>query len=254
LSAILLTFIIFAFICAGMLLGVVLRSLLPERHLSEESRNMVTIGMGIVATMAAIATGLFVQGAQENFRDQRSGIIEMGAKIVLIDKLLKDYGPEADAARAVLRDGVGRTREQLWPEDGSTGAEMESDEARSETLYYSILSLKPATDAQRSIQGEAASLSYDLAEGRAALIMAQTRVAPGAFLFVIGVIVFWFVSIFFSFGLYAPTNATVVSTLVVAALAVALALFIIMELNTPFKGLLRMPSGPIVEALAHISR
>lgn len=253
-NAVILSFIIFAFICAGMLLGVILRSLLPERHLSEESRNMVTIGMGIVATMAAIATGLFVQGAQENFRDQRSGIIEMGAKIVLIDKLLKDYGPEADAARAVLRSGVERTKEQLWPEDGSTGAEMESDEARSETLYYSILSLSPATDAQRSIQGEAASLSYDLAEGRAALIMAQTRVAPGAFLFVIGVIVFWFVSIFFSFGLYAPTNATVVSTLAIAALAVALALFIIMELNTPFKGLLRMPAGPIVEALAHISR
>lgn len=253
-SAVILSLIIFAFICAGMLLGVILRSLLPERHLSEESRNMVTIGMGIVATMAAIATGLFVQGAQENFRDQRSGIIEMGAKIVLIDKLLKDYGPEADAARAVLRNGVERTMEQLWPKDGSTGAEMESDEARSETLYYSILSLSPATDAQRSIRDEAVSLSYDLAEGRSGLIMAQTRVAPGAFLFVIGVIVFWFVSIFFSFGLYAPTNATVVSTLVVAALAVALALFIIMELNTPFKGLLRMPAGPIVEALAHISR
>jgi uncharacterized membrane protein len=71
---------------------------------------------------------------------------------------------------------------------------------------------------------------------------------------VLGIILFWFVAIFFSFGLYAPTNATVLSTLVISALAVTLALFIIMELNRPFDGLLRMPSEPLVEALQHLGK
>ncbi len=62
-------------------------------------------------------------------------------------------------------------------------------------------------------------------------------------------LVFWFVSIFFSFGIYAPTNGIVVLTLILSALAVTLALFLIMELNRPFDGLLRMPSEPLVEAL-----
>ncbi|MGD9650974.1 MAG: hypothetical protein AB7I96_08675 [Candidatus Dadabacteria bacterium] len=253
-DALVVCFVIFVIICLSSILGIILRAVLPARHLTEDSKNMITIGMGIVATMAAIATGMFVQGAQENFRDQRSDLIGMGAKIVLIDKILKDYGPEADGTRSVLRWGVKRTLEQLWPTDGSTGAEMESDEEKSETLYYSILSLKPDTDARSALRDEALSLSYDLAEGRAALVMAQNKVAPGAFLFVIGVIVFWFVAIFFSFGLFAPTNATVVTTLAVAALSVALALFLIMELNTPFMGYLRMPDAPIVDALNHISK
>ena len=84
--------------------------------------------------------------------------------------------------------------------------------------------------------------------------MEQSKSIPGAFIIVLGLLVFWFVAIFFSFGLYAPANGTVVSTLMIAALSVAIALFIILELNRLFEGLLRMPSAPLVEALAHIGK
>ena len=233
---------------------MVLRAFLPERHLSEESRNIVTLGMGLVATMAALVLGFLIAGAQSSFRDQRSDLIEMSAKIVFLDKLLADYGPETKEARAVLRRSLARTIDQFWPRNQSEPARLESEDARTETVYGKILSLTPHSDAQRSLQSEALTLTYDLAEARDTLGMEQSRSIPGAFIIVLGLLVFWFVAIFFSFGLYAPTNATVVSTLIIAALSVAIALFIILELNRPFEGLLRMPSAPMVEALDHIGK
>ena len=253
-KAVVLSIIIFACIFGGAVLGIFLRAILPERHLTEDSRNMVTIGMGIVATMAAIAVGLMIQGAQISFSGQRSDLIEMSAKIVFLDKLLSDYGPEAKDARTALRHTLERTINQFWPKDGSEGAMIGTPESKSETLYYQILSLTPDNDAKRAIRDEALSLTYDLAQARDTIVMGQARSIPKAFLIVLGIILFWFVAIFFSFGLYAPTNATVLSTLVISALAVTLALFIIMELNRPFDGLLRMPSEPLVEALQHLGK
>jgi hypothetical protein len=254
LKAVVLSLIIFVCIFGGAVLGIFFRAVLPERHLTEESRNMVTIGMGIVATMAALAVGLMIQGAQISFSGQRSDLIDMSSKIVFLDKLLADYGPGAEGARAVLRSSVERTINQFWPEDGSGGAMIEPPESKSETLYYKILSLTPDNDVRRAIRDEALSLTYDLAQARGTLVMGQARSIPGAFLIVLGIILFWFVAIFFSFGLYAPTNGTVVATLIISALAVTLALFVIMELNRPFDGLLRMPSEPLVEALQNIGK
>lgn len=254
LKAVVLSIIIFACIFGGAVLGIFLRAILPERHLTEDSRNMVTIGMGIVATMAAIAVGLMIQGAQISFSGQRSNLIDMSAKIVFLDKLLSDYGPGAEGARETLRDSLERTINQFWPKNGSGGAMIEPPVSKSETLYYQILSLKPDNDVRHGIRDEALSLTYDLSLARDTIVMGQSRSIPGAFLIVLGVILFWFVAIFFSFGLYAPTNATVLSTLVISALAVTLALFMIMELNRPFDGLLRMPSEPLVEALQHIGK
>jgi hypothetical protein len=84
--------------------------------------------------------------------------------------------------------------------------------------------------------------------------LGQSRSVPSAFLISLGLIEFWFVAIFSSFGLYAPTNRTIIATMVISALSVAIALFILMELNMPFDGLLRMPSVPLAEALQQISK
>lgn len=252
-KAVILSLIIFTCIIGGAFIGIFLRAMLPQRHLTDESRNMVTIGMGIVATMGALAVGFMIQGAQENFRDQRSDLIEMSAKIVLLDKLLADYGPEAAGARETLRSSVRLTINRFWPRDGSDGAGLDVLSGP-DTVYGKILSLAPHTDRESSLRDEALSLTYDLAQARYSLVMGQSRSIPGAFMIVIGIIVFWFVAIFFSFGLYAPSNATVVSTLIISALSVTLALFLIMELNRPFDGILRMPSAPLVEAFDHIGK
>ena len=142
-KAVVVSLIIFACIFGGTVIGMALRAILPERHLSEESRNIVTLGMGLVATMAALVLGFLIAGAQSSFRDQRSDLIEMSANIVFLDKLLADYGPGTKGARAALKSSLERTIDQFWPEDGSEPARLGPDEARTETLYYKIQSLTP---------------------------------------------------------------------------------------------------------------
>ncbi|MGH7849522.1 MAG: hypothetical protein ACREOP_04420, partial [Thermodesulfobacteriota bacterium] len=189
-KAVVLSLIIFTCIIGGAFIGIFLRAMLPARHLTDESRNMVTLGMGIVATMAALAVGLMIQGAQTSFSALRSDLIDMSAKIVFLDKLLADYGPEAEGARETLRGSLERTINQLWPNDGSGGAMIEPPESKSETLYYQILSLKPDNDARHAIHDEAVSLTYDLALARDSLVMGQSRSIPGVFLIVLGIILY----------------------------------------------------------------
>jgi hypothetical protein len=47
------------------------------------------------------------------------------------------------------------------------------------------------------------------------------------------VLVFWPTVIFISFGLFAPRNATVVATLLICALSVSAAIFLILEMHAP---------------------
>mgnify|MGYP007130731402 CR=1 FL=1 len=59
---------------------------------------------------------------------------------------------------------------------------------------------------------------------------------------------------FASLGLFAPRNATVYAVLLVCALSVSTAIFLILEMDQPYDGLLRISSGPLVNAVAEISR
>lgn len=252
-NGIIISLIMFVVIFGGAVIGIAIRSFLPERHMSEESRNMVVLGMGIVATMAALVLGFLIEGAKDSFREQRTELIEMSAKVVILDDLLSDYGPGADDARNVLRASLARTIDNLWPGDGKDPAGLGTLDG-SAAVYDKILSLDSGSGREQSIRDQTLTLAYELTETRDALVLGQSRSVPSAFLISLGLIGFWFVAIFFSFGLYAPTNGTVIATLVISALSVAIALFIIMELNMPFDGLLKMPSAPLAEALQQISR
>ena len=68
------------------------------------------------------------------------------------------------------------------------------------------------------------------------------------------VVVCWLAVIFFSYGLFAPANATVVAMLLFAALSVSDAIFLILELDTPYGGLIQISSKPIDTALEHLGK
>ena len=70
----------------------------------------------------------------------------------------------------------------------------------------------------------------------------------------LAMLVFWLAIIFTSFGLFAPRNATVMTTLFLCALAVATAIFLILEMYSPFNGLIQISSAPLRSALAHLGK
>jgi len=253
-SALAVSLIAFACIFGGTLLGMFLRPILPEHHVSDESKDVVKLGTGMIATLAALALGLLIASAKGNFDTMSSELRQAGSRIILLDRVMAHYGPETKEARELLRRTIAATIKRVWPEDKVGQAVTEAAEVRVniEAVQDQLRQLSPKNDAQRWLQTRALQVSGDIAEARWLLIeQLGQRSLPMPFL---GMLVFWLTVIFASFGLFSPRNATVITVLLVCALSAAGSLFLIMELDTPYAGLIKVSSTPLVNALAHLGQ
>ncbi len=223
--------VVFACVSAGALLGILLRVVLPEHQLNAESRDAVKLGMGLVATMAALVLGLLTASAKTSFDMQNTELTDMSSKIVVLDRILAHYGPEAKEARDVLRTSVKHVLDQTWPKEHTNSQELVAGPHSSEILYDKIVELSPKDDAQRTLQTQALTVVMALAQTR--WLIYEQRAGAISMPFLV-VMVFWITVIFISFGLFAPVNATVVASFLVSALSVSSAIFLILEMYTPF--------------------
>jgi hypothetical protein len=249
-SSVTISSIVFACVFGGALLGILLHAVLPQHHLSNESKDIVKLGMGLVGTMAALVLGLLVASAKGSYDAQSAELTQMSANIALLDRGLALYGPETKETRALLRGAVVRILDQTWSKDGASSSPMAAPSG-GEILYEKIQGLSPKNDAQRSLQGRALSIVVDIGKTRW-LMYAQQATSVSMPLLV--VLVLWLTVIFISFGLFAPFNATVVSSLLVSALSVSGAILLILEMYTPYDGLIQISSAPLRAALAHLGQ
>lgn len=243
--------IVFACIFGGALLGMVLRSVLPEHHLSTESKDVVKLGMGVIGTMAALVLGLLVASAKGSYDTQRSELTQLSANVAFLDRVLAHYGPETKDARDLLRHAVGRWLDQIWSKDSARSEQLAPTAAGGEVFYDKVQALVPQNDAQRSLQAQALSLALNIGQARW-LMFEQTGSSISMPLLV--VVVFWLTLVFVSYGLFAPANATVIATLLLCTLSVSGALFLVLEMDRPFAGLIQIPSAPLRNALAHLGQ
>ena len=229
--------------------GLRLRRALPEHHLSTESRDTVKLAMGLVATMAALLLGLLVSSAKGNYDTARTQMIQMSAKVAFIDRVLQLYGPEARPVRVQFHHVVNEAVTRIWESDASLADRLAPHTESADALYLAIQHLTPQDDTQRTLKAQAATLAMELAQLRA-LMFAQsvTSIARQLLLAVAS----WLVAIFFSFSLLAPRNATATAALLVSALSVAGAIYLLLELDQPFGGLIRVSSTPILHAVQNL--
>ena len=246
-SATTISLIVFACVFGGALLGILLHAVLPQQHLSNESKDIVKLGMGLVGTMAALVLGLLVASAKGSYDAQSAELTQMSANIALLDRALALYGPETKEARNLLRGAVARVLDQMW----SSASLSVPTAAGGEILYEKIQGLSPKNDTQRSLQGQALSMAVDL--GKTRWLMYEQATSSVSMPLVI-VLVCWLTAIFISFGLFAPFNATVVASLFVSALSVSGAIFLILEMYTPYAGLVQISDAPLRAALAHLGQ
>jgi len=223
----------------------------PQDHLSAESRDAVKLGVGLVGTMSALVLGLLVAAAKGVYDAQSKELTQISANIAALDRILANYGPETKDIRDVLRGAAARILDQLWGRDTSSAFLNTPVSAASEDLYNRIQALSPQTNAQRALQGQALNIVMDT--GRTRWLMyeqATTSVSTPLLI----VLVLWLTVIFISFGLFAPFNATVVSSLFVAALSVSGAIFLILEMYAPYTGVIQISSAPLRAALAQLGK
>jgi hypothetical protein len=250
-SAVTVSLIVFAFVFGGALLGIGLRSALPEQHLSADSRDIVRLGIGMVGTIAALVLGLLVASAKNFYDAESSELTQLSANIGLLDRILAHYGPEAKETRDLLRSEAVRVRDQLWPKDGSGPSGLEPASAGGELFFDKIQQLAPKDDAHRSLQGQALSIATTVGQTRWLMYEQSTSTVPPTLLVVL---VLWLMIIFISFGLFSPRNATVLASLFVSAGSVSCAILLILEMYRPFGGLIQVSSGPLRAVLAHLGQ
>jgi len=226
-----MSLIVFLCVFGGALVGLLLHTVLPHHHLGAETKDIVKLGMGLVGTMAALVLGLLVASAKGSYDAQSAEVTQLAANVALLDRVLARYGPETKEMRAFLRAAVIRAVDQMWPKDNAT--QFAPTAAGGEIFYEKIQGLSPKDDAQRSLQSQATSIAMDIGKTRW-LMYEQAMGSVSMPLLVI--LVLWLTAIFMSFGLFAPFNATAVSSLLIAALSVSCAIFLILEMYTPYTG------------------
>jgi hypothetical protein len=241
----------FVIVYSGALAGMLLRVVLPKRHLSDESREVVKLGTGLVGTMAAMVLGLLVASAKNFYDAQTSELTQMSANIILLDRVLAHYGPETIEIRGILRNAVLRVDEQLRSDRMPANPETAPSSVGAEILYDKIEGLSPKNDLQRSIQSQALSIGMTLGQERWLMFEQESTSVSKPLLIVM---VFWLTIIFMSWGLLASPNGTLLVTMIVAALSTSGAIFLILEMYTPFRGWIHLSDAPLRIALAHMGQ
>ncbi len=245
--------IVFAATAGAGLAGLALGRRLPGHHLDTDSRDAVRLVAGFLAALAALVLGLLVASAKANYEERNGQLHRIAADVVSLDRALARYGEGAREARAVLRSALADEFARL--SEGNrlrgTGLEQPVQDARVVGFYDRLQALAPQTEGQRAARDRAAQLAEGIAATRVLMTQDTGGSIPSPFLLVLG---FWLAAMFASFGLFARANATVVAALLAGAASVAGAVFLILELDRPLDGLMRLSTEPIRHAVEMVGR
>ena len=244
-------FIVLVMVFGGAILGMLIRRKLPESHLSDETQSVVRLSMGVVGTLTAMVLGLLVATASTTFNTRNQEVTQLAAKVIQLARLLQRYGPEADGERDLLRLYTSMKLQDLFPQGR---AEPVLENPRTiilfEELQDRLAAMEGHSAQQRWMLSQAQALTSYIADVRWLLIEQDVLGIPVPVLLVV---LFSACLLFMSFGLFAPSNATVGVALFLCALAVAGAIQTILDLSRPFEGVLRVSDQPLRHALETIS-
>jgi hypothetical protein len=243
--------IIIACVFGSGLLGFLLGKVLPERHLTSASKEIVQLATGLTATLAALALGLLVSSAKGTFDEVGDGLTAMAGKAVLLDRVLARYGPATTAIRADLKRTVSRVVDDLASGDEARQANLDTPASyeQFEELQANIEELKPENDAQRRLQSRALQIAADMNSSRWLLSMRSTGSISMP---LVATLVLWLSLVFAAWGVFAPRNLVVTVALFACALSVSGAVFLIMEMDQPLSGWIRVSTIPLQKAVAHL--
>jgi hypothetical protein len=233
-------------------LGSLLRTCLPDHHLRDDSKDVVKLVMGLIATLVALVLGLLIASANSFYDAQQNQLQAASLKIVDLDKALARYGRESEATRAALRASLLAAHDRIWPPDGAAARiQAPQNDPPIDLFQAQMAKLTPTTEAQHQLLARAVQIADEVGSMRLLVFEQVGNSLNWPFMVIL---VFWVSVLFLGFGLLADRNGTVAVTLLVGALAIASAAFLILEMNQPYGGLLHLSDRPMRQAIAQISR
>ena len=244
--------LVFVCVFAGSLFGLCLNVWLPEKHRSTASHDAIKLGTGMISVLASLVLGLLTASIKNSFDTTDGQLRGFAASLILLDQTLRDYGPETGQARQLVRTYTKQSIEDHWPQESDHPVEMENtgagralDDAR-----LAVVNLPTDNPAHAALRGSALQLMDSALQTRWLLIeRAESSIQP---VFMV-ILITWITLIFISFGYNAPPNATVITAFFICAVALSACLFMIVEMDGPFDGLIVISSHAMRDALAHMN-
>jgi hypothetical protein len=250
-DAFLIAGVVFVCTFGGAMLGTWLRGVLPAHHFDKESKDTVMVSIGLIATMTALVLGLVTASAKSAFDDLDAAVKHTAADVLTLDRTLARYGSASTPIRDTLKELVAKRLAAIWPERGVAQEDPIKLARSGERISEQILDLEPQTDEQRWLKTRALESAEDLLKARWVVVSSVGSSIPTPFLVVL---IFWLTITFASFGLFAPRNGTVIAALFVCTLSVAGAMFLILEMDSPFQGLTKISADPMRYAFSRLEQ
>lgn len=245
--------VVFLFVFGGAMLGMLLAAVLPKHHLSTESKEVVRLAMTTIATLSALVIGLLIASAKSSFDRKEGEIRRIASDVALIDKAMALYGPETREIRTLMRDAIVHRVQEIWQDDraGAVDTKAIRDGQAADVILQKLTELAPSNETQRWLKPAMLQLNMEISKARMLVVMDTQRTIQWPFLVVL---VFWLSIIFASFGLFAPRNGTVIAALFFCSLTVAASIYLIVQMDQPYSGLIKISSEPIRAALGQLGQ
>lgn len=233
------------------IVGFNLHRLLPEHHLSKETHDVIRLGAGMLSVLTSLVLGLLIATVKTSYDNTNAALRTYAADLTVLDETLHEYGDGALEARRKLRDYTTRLLEDIWrhPDDQPFLVENRAAGELLEHAREAVRALSVATRSEQSLAGEALQIATSLLRERWLLI---ERAGSSLHPVVMVILVLWIAALFVSFGLNAPQHATMYAVFLVLSFAIGSAMFLVLEMDRPFIGLLRISGQPIETALGHM--
>ena len=245
-------FLAFAVIFGGGMLGLLLGKIIPEEYRGDATKSIVQTAAAMVSLSAALVLGLLVATAKNKFDINNKQTEEFAANLMLINRDLVNYGAGSDDIKSLLRKYTAAKIATTWPKESGPkpGLDDPPDWQLLESVQQKLRGLVPQSEAQRSIVTDALQIATELTKTTWLQTAQESDHVPQPFVLIL---IAWLFVLFISFGLFAPRNPLVVVALLVCALSIAGAVTLIVDMDSPFEGIIVVSAQPMQEALAKMS-
>ncbi len=254
------TFLLLALLCAAAGAGYVVKTLLPERHRSRDSLEIVQLTISLLVTFTAIVLGLLTNSVKNGFDAAYSERGAYAASLVQLDHCLRDYGPETAAMQEQLQSYTAAVIASTWPDEppptgvkypNTAGIPLTGESrplgAILDKVGSELRSLEPSDSLHQRLQTSCLALYRDMEMSRWRVIEQARASISQPFYWVL---ILWLVILFASIGLTAPANPVTVIVVVLSVTSIVSAVFVIQDLDMPYGGLFGIPSTSMRNALA----
>jgi hypothetical protein len=228
------------------LLGLFSKTGPPSEHLQDDTSSVVRLVANLFIVMTSLVLGLMLNSAKNTLDTNNRNLRTLATDIVLLDRVMRGLGPEADDARRHLLGYVQTSLHQVNILEENPDAEASLDAAGT-----SLRAMRVSDRQKVALWGDARQLYREVVRQRWVAIDASGGTIPTPLIILL---ILWLAIIFASFGYRAPRNTTVTVSFFLAALLISATLYLIVDMDTATTGMIQASNVPFQQAFSQLHR